>query len=66
MNTALVFLLVTLFATAVAFQMPRASSRFVAVRKLAMAEDDEAEKDPALSFNMNRIVRLGRSRDEVR
>ena len=68
MQTTVVFILVALFLSAVsAFQASaRLNNRF-AVHKLAMADDDDLpeKKDASFNFNMNRIVRLGRSRDEV-
>ena len=72
MQSLFAFLLLALLASATAFSVTTRLSgqRIRCLSKLAMSEDEapqkeEAEDENSLSFNMNRIVRLGRSRDQV-
>ena len=72
MQALFAFLLLALLASAAAFSVTSRlpSKRVRSLSKLSMADEkaekEDGEDENSLSFNMNRIVRLGRSRDQVR
>jgi hypothetical protein len=69
MQSIVAFLLLACLASAVAFAPVARVSRVKRFSKLAMADEEQEPAAPsnndAFNFDMNRIVRLGRSRDQV-
>ena len=68
MQSVVAFLLLACLASVVAFAPVARIARVQRFNKLAMADEEEPapSNTDALNFDMNRMVRLGRSRDQVR